>query len=184
MRNLGTLPLETQRTRLRRFQMEDGLAIYHSWGKFEECSRYFPWGPMPSPTFAQEKVRGWVEQYQEDSYYQWGIVEKESGRLIGVVNLHNVDEVNHSAETSYILSPAYWGRGIMTEVFQEVLRFAFQKVGFRRVEADCFAGNEASRRVLEKCGMTCEGVSPGKYWKNGGYIDAFCYAILQEKACV
>lgn len=184
MRCLGTLPLETQRTRLRRFQIEDGPAIYHGWGKFEKCSQYFPWGTMPSLVFAQEKVRNWVEQYQEGSYYQWGIVEKESGQLIGVVNLHGVDEANHSAETSYILSPAYWGRGIMTEVLREILRFAFREVGLHRVEADCFAGNEASKRVLEKCGMTCEGVSRAKYWKDGDYIDAFCYAILQEEACV
>lgn len=184
MQCLGTLPLETQRTQLRRFRIEDSPAVYQGWGKLEECSRYFPWGPMPSPDFAQEKVKGWVERYPEGSYYQWAIVEKESGQLIGVVNLHSVDGANHLAETSYILSPAYWGRGIMTEVLREVLRFAFEEVGLHRVEADCFVGNEASKRVLEKCGMTCEGVSREKYWKDGGYLDAFCYAILQGEACI
>ena len=38
-----------------------------------------------------------------------------------------------------------------------VIRFGFEKINFHRIEIDCRTVNEASRRVIEKCGLTYEG---------------------------
>lgn len=47
----------------------------------------------------------------------------------------------------------------MTEVLEAVLDYAFDRVGFNRVQAEVFYGNDASSAVLKKCGMVLEGIA-------------------------
>ena len=84
------------------------------------------------------------------------------------------------SDTCYMLSPKYWGMGIMTEVLNAVLGYAFDKLELNRVQAEVFAGNVASEHVLVKCGMQHEGTARQKYYKNGTFIDAAQYAILKQ----
>jgi [ribosomal protein S5]-alanine N-acetyltransferase len=46
----------------------------------------------------------------------------------------------------------------MTEALRAVLDYAFRNPGMYRVWAVCDAGNVASARVLEKAGMSFEGI--------------------------
>ncbi len=66
----------------------------------------------------------------------------------------------------------------MTEVLEAVLDYAFDRVGFNRVQAEVFYGNDASSAVLKKCDMVLEGVARQKYYKNGKYIDTALWAII------
>lgn len=66
------------------------------------------------------------------------------------------------------------------EILHTVLTYAFHKIGLNRVQAGVFAGNTASERVLQKCGMQCEGITRQKYYKNGQFIDAVQYAVLRQ----
>ncbi|MBR2409825.1 MAG: GNAT family N-acetyltransferase [Lachnospiraceae bacterium] len=88
-----------------------------------------------------------------------------------------MDEQAGSAETSYLLAPHHWGKGLMTETVRSVLRYAFEELELNRVCADVFVGNTASEKVLKKCGFQCEGVIKEKYEKEGICIDAISYGI-------
>ena len=66
----------------------------------------------------------------------------------------------------------------MTEVLRAVLDYAFDRVGFNRVQAEVFYGNDSSSAVLKKCGMVLEGIARQKYYKNGEYIDTALWAII------
>lgn len=181
MKKPGTKTLETDRLVLRRIRESDCEAMFHNWAEKEECSRYFPWNPVRDINTYQRKVLFWIAQYEDPSYFQWVIENKNSGELIGIINLHDVDEVRNIAETSYILSPSCWGQGIMTEALQCVLQFAFEEAALERVRADVFEGNAASERVLQKCGMVREGILKGKYLKNGKSIDAVLYEVSRKR---
>ena len=50
-----------------------------------------------------------------------------------------------------------WGRGFATEVALAMLRYGFERGGLTRMLAIADAENVASRRVLEKIGLTVEG---------------------------
>ena len=67
----------------------------------------------------------------------------------------------------------------MTEVLSAVLNHAFSEIRFNRVQAEVFQGNDASVRVLEKCGMKYEGTSRQKYYKDEIFIDVANYAIIR-----
>lgn len=180
MRNLGTKELKTERLVLRRIKIEDAQDMFERFASREECSRYFPWSAVTDLESYKNRVAVWVENYQDDLYFQWIIEWKETKDVIGIVNLHGVKEEEQSAETSYILAPDFWGKGVMTEALQRVLEFAFMEVGFNRVEADVFYGNEASERVLLKRGMKQEGVARDKYFKDEKFVDAVSYAMLRR----
>ncbi len=143
MNKLGTIRLETDRLILRKFTIDDYIAMYHNWAKFEECSRYFPWDSMTDIIQAKNKMLHWIQCYDDLTFFQWGIELLSERELIGVINLHNIDEENNTAETSYILSPKYWNRGLMTEALGRIITFAFQELEIEKVHADCFIGNLA-----------------------------------------
>ncbi len=180
MQELGTRMMETDRLILRKIKPDDYLMMFSNWACLEECSEFFPWSAVKDIDIYKERVTSWIANYDNGLYFNWIIESKNSKEVIGIINLHNVDEDNRIAETSYILCPGYWGKGIMTEALKRVLQYAFEEIGLNRVQADVFRGNYASEKVLLKCGMQKEGVARERYYKGGVYIDAIQYAILQK----
>ena len=163
MKLQGTVPLETGRLVLRRFLPGDAPAVFHGWAGREDCCRYLPWEPCAALQETQVRLENWLGRYAEPDFLQWAVTLRESGTLAGVVNLHGVDEAHCCAETSYALSPAYRGAGLMPEALGAVLRFGFAQAGFNRICAEVLAGNAASVRVLEKCGFRREGILRRRY---------------------
>ena len=76
---------------------------------------------------------------------------KKTGRLIGIVNYF--DEKDGSCEIGYGIGSGYWNRGYATEAVHWFLEYLFREKGLKTVYASFFTGNDASRRVMEKCGM-------------------------------
>ena len=71
-------------------------------------------------------------------------------RLIGFVNDCGIEE--DEIEIGYVVHPDEQGHGYATEAVRAVLQ-ELRDMGFRRVRAGYFEGNDASRRMMEKCGM-------------------------------
>lgn len=76
---------------------------------------------------------------------------KETEQLIGILVLFDKTEV--SCEIGYGIGSRYWNRGYATEAVTRFIQYCFDEKGFRTVYASFFTGNDASRRVMEKCGM-------------------------------
>ena len=77
---------------------------------------------------------------------------KETGRLIGIILYF--DEKEDSCEIGYGIGSAFWNQGYATEAVGRFLEYLFREKGMRTVYASFFTGNDASRRVMEKCGMS------------------------------
>ena len=77
---------------------------------------------------------------------------KETGRLIGIILYF--DEKEDSCEIGYGIGSAFWNQGYATEAVRRFQEYLFREKGMRTVYASFFTGNDASRRVMEKCGMT------------------------------
>ena len=59
----------------------------------------------------------------------------------------------------------------MTSVVKAVCRHTFDELDLVKITAYVFATNDASARVLEKCGLEQEGFCPKHFEKDGEYID-------------
>ena len=59
-----------------------------------------------------------------------------------------------AVEIGWRLDPAFWNRGLATEGARAVLRYAFDVLQLKEVVSFTVPDNLASRRVMEKLGMT------------------------------
>jgi ribosomal-protein-alanine N-acetyltransferase len=89
------------------------------------------------------------------------IMYKENNKVIGSLGLHKSwtnDESNYahlkSKEIGYVLSKAYWGKGLMPEAVTAVIRFCFDQCKLDALTIGHFTSNNQSKRVIEKCGFT------------------------------
>ena len=78
-----------------------------------------------------------------------------TGKPIGSIGLHRNDlaENDDEMELGYWLGVPYWGRGLVPEAAEELLRHAFQDLGLARVWCGYYDGNDKSKRVQEKLGF-------------------------------
>ena len=56
-------------------------------------------------------------------------------------------------EIGYVLSKAYWGRGLMPEAVKAVIAYCFQNEKYDYLICSHSVTNNQSKRVIEKCGF-------------------------------
>ncbi|MEZ5779747.1 MAG: GNAT family N-acetyltransferase [Paracoccaceae bacterium] len=105
----------------------------------------------------EDEVRAWVARSLWRGFpgFRLGIFLKD-GPLVGMVGLSP-----RPATVMYAIDPALWGRGYATEAMQVFLGWAVARFGLTGIEADHFADNPASGRVLEKLGFERIGSGTG-----------------------
>lgn len=103
------------------------------------------------------------------------------GEVVGGVALMPKDDIHRrGADVGYWLAPAYWGRGVATEAVRFACAHAFEALDLLRVQALVFDGNDASMRVLDKCGFALEGRLRRATVKRGRVLDELVYARLRD----
>lgn len=169
--------LLTPHLALDRFTMDD-VPEAARWLSDPEVCRNLLLRPGQPYEEYERMIRRIVQNYDtQEDYFQWCI--REEGRPIGRFSLA-VNRRHCGGEVAYYIARPAWGKGYMTEVLTRVIRFCFEELGLNRVEADHFAENPASGKVMEKSGMKREGYARQKYCKDGVFHDAVLYAILKE----
>lgn len=104
------------------------------------------------------------------------------GEAAGGVGARAADDENRiCAEIGYWLGRAHWGQGLMTRVVAAWCGHLFATRPLHRLQANVFASNPASARVLEKCGFAFEGTRRQAIIKRGVIHDVRMYAKLRDQ---
>ncbi len=82
-----------------------------------------------------------------------------------------------NAEIGYWLGEEHWGKGIMTNVIKEIVRYIFKNFDIKRIYAMPFATSFGSVKTLEKAGFTKEATIHNGVIKNGKIMDYYIYSI-------
>lgn len=170
---------ESARLRIRRLELSDA-PDYFELASDPNVSAETVWDRHHSIEETIEYLTSVNQRFDMKQAIHWGIVEKASGKLIGRTGLIRVDPVHEKAEIGYALARAYWSQGVITEATREILRYAFVQAGFHRLEARCNASNPGSYRVMEKLGMSFEGVLREQLKIKGKFVDQRMYSILRQ----
>lgn len=86
------------------------------------------------------------------------------------------------AELGWVFDPAYGGQGFATEAVVAAVGVCFGPLGLRRVEANCFADNEPSWRLMERIGMRREVHTRAEsLHRDGTWHDGLGYALLADE---
>ena len=172
-------PLETERLTLRRLRALDAADIFE-YASDPEVARYTLWDAHRTQEQSRLFLNIALEQYLIGEPSTWGVVLKQSGRLIGTCGFALASESDSRVEIGYALGRAHWGQGLMTEALREVIRFCIELMGINRVEARCNEHNIGSWRVMEKAGMLHEGTLREHRILRGEAISCRIYAILKS----
>ncbi|NLN07685.1 MAG: GNAT family N-acetyltransferase [Firmicutes bacterium] len=175
----GTPQLETERLILRKLKLQDADDIFE-YAADKEVTRYLTWETHKSVEDARKFINFILDKYKKDEAGEWGIVLKETGKLIGSIGMPWHDKKNKRAEIGFVLSRKYWGQGIMPEAVNRVLQFAFAEMGLNRIECCHALHNEKSGRVMQKVGMSFEGIAREKILAKNKFWDVKQYAILRS----
>jgi ribosomal-protein-alanine N-acetyltransferase len=177
----GDFPiLETERLKLRKITLEDVEDMY-SYGSDEEVSKYVPWNTHNTLSDTKEFVEFVLNQYENNQVAPWGMEYKDNGRFIGTIGFVSWEPKHNVAEIGYVLSRDYWGKGITAEAANEVIKFGFTKMDLIRIQARCFVENIGSARVMEKTGMSFEGIIRKGIFAKGKHRDIKMYSSLKEE---
>lgn len=149
--------LRTERLILRQMKVSDADDMYE-YSKDPTVTRYLLWQPHPNVRYTERYLYYLSGRYRAGLFYDWAIIWRESGKMIGTCGFTRVHEENNSAECGYVLNPDFWGRGIAPEALAAVMKFGFMTLGLHRIECRYMEGNDRSRRVMEKAGMRFEGL--------------------------
>lgn len=172
--------LETERLILRAMRVGDAEDMF-AYAKNPEVTEFLLWKPHPSPEYTRSYLEYLAGRYRLGQHYEWAMVLRADGHMIGTCGFSRIDCANHCAEIGYVLNPAYRGRELIPEAAKRVLRFGFDILGMHRIEARYMAGNTASLRVMEKLGMKPEGICRESMLVKGAYRDIGTCAILARE---
>ena len=169
--------IRTERLMLRGMRELDAEDMFE-YASDPEVTRYLLWSAHKSLAYTKEYLAYIESRYALGDFYDWAITLSDSGKMIGTCGFTKIDTVNHLAEIGYVLNPAYHHMGIAREAADAVMRFGFDTLGLHRIEARFMVGNDASRAVMERLGMTYEGEERDAVFVHGKYVTVRKYARL------
>lgn len=172
--------LDTPRLYLRKMLKRDSRDMFE-YARRSDVTEYLLWEPHQSETYTYKYLSYLQSRYRAGDFYDWAIIWRDSDKMIGTCGFTKLNIESNSAEVGYVLNPAYWGIGIAPEAVRAVMRFGFWQLRLHRIEARYMIGNDRSRRVMEKVGMTYEGVGRDSMHVKGRYVSIGTCAILRNE---
>ncbi|MBQ2735480.1 MAG: GNAT family N-acetyltransferase [Clostridia bacterium] len=172
--------LTTERLTLRRMMVADTSDMYE-YASRPDVTKYLTWYPHPDREYTREYLQYLGNRYAAGMFYDWAVIYEPDCKMVGTCGFTAFHCASDSAEVGYVLNPDYWGKGIATEALTRVLQFAFEELKLHRVEARFIEENGRSRHVMEKVGMTFEGILREAMLVKGAYVNVGICSILQSE---
>lgn len=162
---------------LRAIEMEDSELIKDMFNDPEIENLVGGWA-FPVSLFAQKR---WLESHYNDKNELRFVIDTVEEGAIGVLTLTDIDWKNRRAAIGIkIALNGNRSRGYGTDATMAIMRYAFDELGFHRLEATRLALNQGSAHTLAKCGFVEEGVKRDYIYKGGRYIDLVEASILAD----
>lgn len=114
----------------------------------------------------------------------WAIVVRSSQQLIGSISLQKDYRRTNSRvrNLGYSISSIFWGNGYATEAAKTVIQYAFQEMSLELISANHYPFNEASKKVILKCGFHFDGnLRRAGVRFDGKPYDDVCYSMTKEE---
>ncbi len=163
------LEFESDRLAFRPLSMDD-LDIMTEIGTDPEVMKYV--APTDTPELVVRQMPDFMRRCAGCIGF-WSVTDQFMDEKIGTCSLTPLpieeddtpwklvagdDLPDREIEVGYMVKRSAWGRGYGTEICARLLQFAFEDSPLQEVIAVIDERNSASRRVLNKCGMTYEGL--------------------------
>lgn len=174
--------LETPRLYIRPWRITD-LDDFYEYASVDGVGQMAGWKPHENKEESRNILNLFVEEKKT-----FALELKENGKVIGSLGIEEysedkfkgIFEQKKGRELGYVLSKAYWGKGLMPEAVNRVISYCFDQLSLDFLTIGHFIWNEQSRRVIEKCGFQfyCE----GEFTTRMGTVEKdYSYVLFRNK---
>lgn len=170
----------TARLRLRRFTQAD-LDDVFEWAGDEEVARYVYWPVHKNKADTQWFIDFCLNEYAEKGIGPWAVEHRDSNKVIGNCSYGVIDLTNRRIELAYFFARPFWGQGLAVEAIAPLLKFGFEDLRMNRIEARCMPENRGSERVMQKSGMSFEGILRKYMYAKGRFHTVKVYSLLASE---
>tara|TARA_R110000868_G_scaffold4211_13_gene26736 strand:+ start:145199 stop:145756 length:558 start_codon:yes stop_codon:yes gene_type:complete len=124
-----------------------------------------------------------LEQYNKQTSIPFIIFDKMNNAYAGSTRYMNINWKNKVLEIgSTWIGREFHGSGLNTQMKNLMLKYAFEGLGFEKIEFRIDERNIASRKAVEKLGCTLEGIlRKNVYLLDGFKRNTCCYGLLKEE---
>ncbi|OLS14352.1 MAG: GCN5-like N-acetyltransferase [Promethearchaeota archaeon CR_4] len=174
-------PFIGEKVRLRPFETTDLDAIMQWWNTYE--TRRFLKSFIPHSRGQEED---WLKNAEEEAKkqisFEFAIVEKDTGKLLGGAGLMNINWINRKAMLGIGLhNPANHERGFGTDTMRCLLKFAFQILNLHSVSLSVYEYNPRAIHVYQKVGFKEVGHLREAQFFEGKYYDEILMDCLAHE---
>ena len=151
-RQVMKMPLKTERLVLRPWKDEDAENLYE-YAKDPRVGPEAGWYAHTSVEYSLNAIRGVLSN--DETY---AIILKDEDKPVGGIDLmigdkSYLDIGSDEGELGFWIAVPYWGRGLVGEAVDALLRHAFEDLNLKTIWCGYFEGNNKSKEVQEKCGF-------------------------------
>ncbi len=171
--------LETERLLLTDYKLES-LDDFFKLKACNEVWNYSTFTPLKEKYQAKILLENLIKDRKNDKYVFMALYKKDTGEFIGEAGIIGHTPHNNRCVVGYNLLPEYWNHGYATEITKGIVKYAFESLGFERIEALALQINIASCKVLEKSGFICEGVLRNFARFKRSYNNVCYYGIISS----
>ena len=145
--------LQTQRLILRNYTEQD-IDDYFEYVSHADVGPRCGWQPYDDKQKAYQRLL-----FESKRPLQFAVVYKPENKVVGSIEILDIEQdyfevdKSNTKEIGMLLSPKYWGKGIMTEAMQTIVKYCFEYLGLETVVAGFYQPNVASQKVQQKCGF-------------------------------
>ena len=165
--------------RVREVRVSDAPALCAALAT-EEVSRFISPPPMTVEGF--EKFLAWaVRERAAGTVACFAITAPEADTAVGLIQVRALEPGFGLAEWGFALGQLYWGTGLFMASATLVLRFTFDVLGVRRLEARAAVQNGRGNGALRKLHATQEGCLRSSLQRGSARLDQLFWSILAEE---
>ena len=148
--------IETERLLLREFELSDTEGMFELESN-PNVHRYVGNKPISHVDESRAYIEFVQQQYATYGTGRWAVILKETNEFIGWSGIKFITtEINNHQdfyEIGYRFIEKHWGKGYATEAGKVFVDYAFNELKADALYAYADAGNENSRKILEKLGL-------------------------------
>ena len=129
---------------------------------------------------AQEFVEEMIKHTISNTYFPYVIIDENENRIIGFIDLKNIDWDIPKTQIGFYIDEAYEGKGIISKAISKIINYCFDDKGFEKLFMRIHPDNLAAKKVAEKCGFELEGTIRKDYkTPSGNLVDLLYYGKVK-----
>lgn len=105
----------------------------------------------------------------------------KDGEMPESIGITITSEYDFKGEWECKIGSRWWNQGCSSEAAGAVIDYMFHNTDFERIDAYCPAENHASKKVMEKTGMHCEGLLRHYCKTRDGFHEGTLYGIKRNE---